>query len=88
MTYNKEIREEFNKFVIHLNVKYFASMSAQEAEEIADWWLERTLPRSELKKWVEGRKPGVFVFENKREKEAYRGGYNQTLSDLTERFGL
>lgn len=49
--FDKEIREEFMK----LRDEAFYSLEAfgLDKKAIADWWLERTIPRSELKKVLE-----------------------------------
>lgn len=80
MTYNKEIREEFAKWTQSEEYQ-------QGVDFIADWFLERTLPRSELKKVLEQnqRIPSNLI-DGLPARDNYF--YNLAISDLTERFKL
>jgi hypothetical protein len=73
------IREEALKyFKPYINDEYNENFTERELNNIADFFLSRTIPRSDLLAWLEKNK--IVASSEPKHKE----GFNQCLSDLTQ----
>src|SRR5690242_5529887 len=73
------LREEFKKFVQE-NLPKRVAETPEDA--IADWFLERTVPKQEILQWCEENKRPIEDFEAI-ESKMWSDGYNVALADLT-----
>ena len=62
----------------HSNSLTFKDLPISTMNEIANWWLERTIPKDDLRKEIEGM-PNVFP---DRESDQFDFGYMRAKDDL------